>query len=404
MILQDYLLPDDIQRHEVEFTGSGKEYFRVWIVNVVLSVLTLGLFTPFARRRTIQYFYGHTLVAGHPLEFTAHQRKMVFGFLVIFGFYAAWQIAERTGQDTVSSLFALSLALLAPYLWASAQRFRLGSTRWRGVRLAFTASWSEVYKASWPVFAIALLWIALSFLIGQYFGEAPAGGIRPPKLEAGGELPVGLLGLVGFALTVLCLIRLEFNYRSLLVRRTRVGDQAGRFKPEFGDFVRVGLATAGVFLLGVAAVVALAGALGMLIPGAYQRSGSPNPVAVILWMVLVSVLVVVGLFVASLPARAYREAKLFQLVWNNVGLAQSVRTKTRLRTGPFVGLRLKNMLLTLLTLGLYRPFAMASEYRAKADSLAIYIKGSRDRFVGRQASAEGSVADALADALGLGVI
>ena len=94
MILQDYLLPDDIQRHEVEFTGSGREYFRVWIVNVVLSVLTLGLFTPFARRRTIQYFYGHTLVAGHPLEFTAHQRKMVFGFLVIFGFYAAWQIAE----------------------------------------------------------------------------------------------------------------------------------------------------------------------------------------------------------------------------------------------------------------------------------------------------------------------
>ena len=50
MILQDYLLPDDIQRHEVEFTGSGKEYFRVWIVNVVLSVLTLGpaLGSPFA--------------------------------------------------------------------------------------------------------------------------------------------------------------------------------------------------------------------------------------------------------------------------------------------------------------------------------------------------------------------
>ena len=40
--------------HPVEFTGSGGEYFRVWIVNVLLTIVTLSLYTPWARRRTAQ--------------------------------------------------------------------------------------------------------------------------------------------------------------------------------------------------------------------------------------------------------------------------------------------------------------------------------------------------------------
>ena len=43
-----------IEAHPIEFTGSGGEYFRVWIVNVLLSIVTLGLYTPWARRRTAQ--------------------------------------------------------------------------------------------------------------------------------------------------------------------------------------------------------------------------------------------------------------------------------------------------------------------------------------------------------------
>ena len=72
-------MPQEIGAHPLEFTGRGGEYFRVWIVNVLLSIVTLGFYTPWARRRTAQYFYSHTLVAGSPLEFTAQQRKMVWG-------------------------------------------------------------------------------------------------------------------------------------------------------------------------------------------------------------------------------------------------------------------------------------------------------------------------------------
>ena len=30
----------DIEPHQLEFSGTGGEYFRVWIVNVLLSIVT----------------------------------------------------------------------------------------------------------------------------------------------------------------------------------------------------------------------------------------------------------------------------------------------------------------------------------------------------------------------------
>ncbi|MPM52559.1 hypothetical protein SDC9_99319 [bioreactor metagenome] len=63
------------------------------------------------------------------------------------------------------------------------------------------------------------------------------------------------------------------------------------------------------------------------------------------------------------------------------------------------------MLLTLLTLGFYRPFARVNEYRMKFDSVTLYVKGSVDQLTGRlqQGQKEG-FGDALADAAGLDLI
>src|SRR6187551_839088 len=123
----------DIEAFPLEFSGSGGEFFRVWIVNLLLCIVTLGFYTPFARRRTAQYFYSHTLVGGSPLEFTGRLRRMFFGFLLLVAIYVAFKLAAQTGQNATVRIFMLVGALLAPYFWGSAMRFRLGATRWRGV-------------------------------------------------------------------------------------------------------------------------------------------------------------------------------------------------------------------------------------------------------------------------------
>ena len=401
-----------IDAHPLEFSGRGGEYFRVWIVNVLLSIVTLGLYTPWARRRTVQYFYGHTLVADSPLEFTAPQRKMVTGFVLLVLLTLAYNIAVDTGQDTAVALLLLGGAVLAPYLWASAMRFRLGNTRWRGLRLRFAASWREVYSASWPVFAIALVWIGVVFglrwvapeLAQALDGATPDGDERSSAMPA---LPPALwaLLLLGVVLSLLFFIRLEYNYQSLLVLRTHLGAEAGRWKPVYMDFVKIWLATVGVFLLCVLGMVALvtlaAGGSVALLAGLGKNAG--------VWVFFLFLFGFFALFMllllASAPARAYREARMFLLQWNNIGVSQVARFRCTLSVRGFVWLRVRNLLLTLLTLGFYRPFARVSEYAMKLESVTLHVKGGVDQLAGQMLRhQEGGLGDALADAAGLDLI
>jgi uncharacterized membrane protein YjgN (DUF898 family) len=387
-----------IDAYPLEFSGSGGEFFRVWIVNVLLSVLTFGFYTPFARRRTAQYFYGHTMVADSPLEFTAQQRKMVVGFLLLVVLYIAFKLAAETGQDGMVAFMMLSGAVTAPYFWASAMRFRLNATRWRGVRLQFTAGWGEVYRASWPVFAIALTWIVVSVVAGALF-ERGANG--KPHLQSP-ALFFTVLG-IGLLATLLCIIRLEFNSKSLLVARARIGGQPGRWKPVYGDFVRIWLATLGVLLASIVVVMLLivVGLGGSFAVFSKMRNMGLFAVLVAIALAIAGIFV---LFLASGPARAYREARIFQLVWSNIGVSHVARFKCRLRARRYVMLRIRNILLTLLTLGFYRPFAMVSEYRMKVESVTLHVKGGLDQLAGQLAREEQGLGDAIADAVGLDLV
>ena len=42
------------------FGGNGAEYFRIWIVNVALTLATLGIYSAWAKVRREQYFHRHT--------------------------------------------------------------------------------------------------------------------------------------------------------------------------------------------------------------------------------------------------------------------------------------------------------------------------------------------------------
>jgi uncharacterized membrane protein YjgN (DUF898 family) len=384
----------EIAEYPLEFSGSGGEYFRVWIVNLLLTLVTFGFYTPLARRRTAQYFYGHTLVADSPLEFTAPARRMLAGFVLFVALYGALKVAANTGQDMVVNVMLLAAALLAPWIWGSAMRFRFNATRWRGVRLQFTATWGEVYRASWPAFVVAIAWAA-GFALIQAVARRGEG--------AGGVGIAVALGLAVSVLTMLCIVRLEYNYKSLMVARGRIGGQPGRWKPEFGDFVRIWLATAGVFILSGLAVGAL---LALAVGGSialFKGLRGGGMLAMLMYLAFfVGALLVVLL--TSAPARAYREARMFRLVWDNIGVSHIARFKCSLRPWTYVGLRVKNIVLTLLTLGFYRPFARVSEYRMKVDSVTLHVKGGLDQLAGQLAREEQAVGDALADAVGLELV
>ncbi|MDO5625997.1 MAG: YjgN family protein [Pseudomonadota bacterium] len=411
-----------LESHRVAFTGRGGEYFRVWIVNVLLTLVTIGLYTPFARKRTVQYFYGHTLVAGTPLEFTASARRMFVGFLVLVLMYVIYNVAESTGQYVVAGVMLVISVVLTPFFWGSAMRFRLRSTRWRGVRLAFVARWREVYAASWPMFVMVGLWLALFTAMALMTGSGLEDSLNdladiPEAIDANEDedalrdmdtpfVPLFGLGvlLVGL-LSLLCFVRLEFNYRRLFVRRARVGQQFGLWKPTFGAFVRIWLATAGLALLCFMVIGVLVSVLMVL--GFASVTSQTLTDFLLRHIMLAAMLAVLGLvmfFVLTAPVLAYREARVFRLVWDQVGLGHIARSKCTLGVWGFVGLRMKNVLFTLLTLGFYRPFARVSEYRRKVESVTLHVRGGIDQLEGQLVREQGALGDALADAMGLDII
>jgi uncharacterized membrane protein YjgN (DUF898 family) len=83
------------QAHGLVFSGSGSEYFRIWIVNLLLTLVTLGLYYPWAKLRKLRYFYGNTALAGHAFDFHGNPWRMLRGYLLVGALFAAYALAGQ---------------------------------------------------------------------------------------------------------------------------------------------------------------------------------------------------------------------------------------------------------------------------------------------------------------------
>ena len=52
------------QTRNLVFNGTGSGYFRVCIVNLLLIIITFGIFGAWALVRSKQYLYSHTELSG----------------------------------------------------------------------------------------------------------------------------------------------------------------------------------------------------------------------------------------------------------------------------------------------------------------------------------------------------
>ena len=84
--------PDPFIAEPVSFTGTGAEYFKIWIVNLALTIVTLGVYSAWAKVRRLQYFYRHTRLAGAGFDYHGDPIAILKGRivgLVLFGLYSA---------------------------------------------------------------------------------------------------------------------------------------------------------------------------------------------------------------------------------------------------------------------------------------------------------------------------
>ncbi|MDR3439778.1 MAG: YjgN family protein [Telmatospirillum sp.] len=130
---------------QFRFTGRGSQYFLIWIVNILLTIVTLGVYSAWAKVRRLQYFYRHTELAGSGFDFHGSPIRILIGRVIAIGMLLVYNFAVRV-QSPLTLLVIILLAAVMPWLLRNSLRFRLHNSSWRGTRFQFRGTLPGAYR------------------------------------------------------------------------------------------------------------------------------------------------------------------------------------------------------------------------------------------------------------------
>lgn len=339
----------EAQRLPIRFTGRGGEYFRIWIVNLLLTLVTVGIWSAWAKVRKTRYFWSNTQLAGAAFQYHGNPAAILRGRLLAGAFFVVYSVAGRL-SFMAGMVAGAVLALLGPWLFYQSMRFKLANTSWRGLRFGFDSTVGQAYAALAPVVVLSVLLFAGLAVMQQVEGGTP------PNV-----VPFLLVELAFFALWPWLHARIKAYQHG----RARYGTLAFRLEPSTGAFYGL----YGKTLLVALPFVVLAGAAigGAVALSRVADQGAPATKAAI-------VPILVGVYAAMLVVYAFAGAffvsRLQRLVWTRTA-AGPIRFSTTVRARGLMRVWIVNGLLTILTLGLYWPWAAVAIARYRLECMTV---------------------------------
>jgi uncharacterized membrane protein YjgN (DUF898 family) len=154
-----------IKHYAIDFTGRGSEYFRIWIVNVALSIITLGIYSAWAKVRTMRWFYGHTFLDNHSFSYLATPMQILRGRLIAVILLVLY-VGTSKFAPLVSALIILAIGIASPWIIVMALRFGARQSAYRGLRFNFTGTVGEaatVYLFM-PILSVITFGLAIPYV------------------------------------------------------------------------------------------------------------------------------------------------------------------------------------------------------------------------------------------------
>lgn len=316
-----------LQQKAFRFTGNGGEYFRIWIVNLALSILTLGIYSAWAKVRRMQYFYRNTAVADASFDYHGKPIAILKGRIIAAALFGVYSMAGNLNIAAGITAFVLLMAIM-PWLLVRSYRFRMHNSSYRSLRFSFRGDTGDGY---------------VNFL---------------------------LLPLVAY-FTLFLLWPLAHQQITRYIRNnTAFGNRLFSFRCTASMFYRPYIAVIFAFLAVIVLMVAVTIAL-------LQGGISQQSTGFIFGMLGVAYLGIL-LFVAP-----YLMARLQNLIWNNTKLGP-VSFVSSASARDLFKIMAVNIILIILTLGLFKPFADIRLARYRIQSITLVTEGDLDEFIGEQ--------------------
>lgn len=313
------------------FTGTTLEYFRIYVSNVFLSIITAGIYSSWAKVRNRRYFYGHTSFAGHTLDFDAKPFAIFLARMLIFGAVIAVGILEENWNLAIGevSFSFLLLIFLLPLLTVRGRAFNSRHTLLGGVRFRyakrFLPSYLFLFCFTLPHLATLTLFLtSINFL-------SPSN--LPWLNDWDGELLVTVL-LYGHLLTLLPIS--HWWAHRIRINQLEFGKLQARFACPWRTYVRIYLAH----------LLALALLAGYAVWQVLKFATDPHlPYQHMLFLLLSFSLIMLSYL-----------AHINRNYWNGIAFADGSRLQARFNALVFAyWITLVNWILNVVSLGLLIP-------------------------------------------------
>jgi uncharacterized membrane protein YjgN (DUF898 family) len=321
-----------VTRYEpFRFTGTGGEYFRIWIVNAMLSVVTLGIYSAWAKVRRLQYFYRHTRISGASFDYHGNPLAILKGRILASCLFGGYYAASASSPAAGAVAFAV-LAALLPWLLGRSLRFRLYNSSYRGLRFHFHGSTAEAYRVflAMPALAIASL-----------FTLAPLAHHRLKR----------------------------FQHANAAYGQTRFAFDApvGAF---YKSYLIIGVCLCLYVLIGVLILLQVLAASEPTGQEQFDLSGQSLFFGLVLVMYALGVSIFWSLMMVHIR----------NLVWRHTSLGTH-RFISTLETHTLLGIIVTNTLGIVFTLGLFKPYAQIRLAKYVIGELSLVTSGTLDEFV-----------------------
>ena len=153
---------------QVVFNGRAGEYFGIWTVNIVLMLLTLGIYSAWAKVRTRQYFYASTRVGGAAFDYLARPTRILIGRLIAVAVLVAYTLVSELLPVTQPWLLMALLTLL-PWVIVRSLAFNARNSAHRGLRFNFHGGYWRALLGYLLLPLLGLLTAGLLLPVGAWY-------------------------------------------------------------------------------------------------------------------------------------------------------------------------------------------------------------------------------------------
>ncbi|NOJ25971.1 YjgN family protein [Vibrio coralliilyticus] len=379
----------------VEFKGKGGEFFGIWIVNVLLTIITLGIYSAWAKVRTKRYFYGNTYVDSDNFEYHAEPMQILKGRLVAVAVLVIWAVANAFFPAASAALLLVFYIALPWLLWSNA-RFDAAMTSYRNVHFSFDSSLKDAYVALMGRGLGALL--AMAIYIGVVVAVSSVSAVAATVL--------GIASLVFIAVLYAWVVAGAHKYFS---NGYRYGDWKFSAELETGFFFKTYLKAIG---LGIVASIVLLIAMSLTVFSGFDFTALQNgDFSSLMGVSQVTVFIVAYLAIITLTIglTAYTTTRLRNYIFDQLRAKLDQESdnqytfKSSLTARGYTWLVISNFLLQVVTLSIARPWVMVRTSRYVADNTVVFGDMSALKATDQDSNVKSAVSDEVAQAFDLGI-